>query len=164
MKRFLLLLIALIMSQLGRAQNSISLGWGFPATQTLMEHLLGVKTSVKGPFTFAYRYETPINFSFGANLAYVEVTSISETVTSKFNYASLMGSADYLFIAREKLKLYSGISAGAAYRYNGICADFLPALHLRFLGIRYQFSNLGVQAELGFGTNGILNVGVAYEF
>lgn len=164
MKKIYLILIFEAMIQFAPAQHSISVGVGFPATQTLIGNLLGLNTSTLGPFTVAYHYETPLPLSFGADLTYAQSTTYLEKSSISLNYISLMGNANYLFVAREKLKLYTGISIGAAYKYNNYCTNFFPALHLRLFGFRYLFSNIGIQAELGYGVNGILNVGGVYEF
>jgi hypothetical protein len=163
MKKIYLLAVLIGTLQNLTAQHNLSLGFGFPATQTLRNNLLRLKGSVIGPFNLSYQYETG-SLSLGTGITYVNTETYTENSSIGFTYLSLLGKANYLFIAREKLKLYSGISIGAAYRYNEFCADVFPALHLQLFGVRYQFAKLGAVAELGYGVNGILNVGVNYEF
>jgi len=102
---------------------------------------------------------------------------------SKMKNYHLAGRYDFNWISRQKLKLYSGLSLGLSMRtsntlyhdvrsvqddypdeliesfYRNKNTDFQYHMHVNCLGIRYGHV-WAIQAELGLGHRGYVNVGV----
>jgi len=106
---------------------------------------------------------------------------------SRINNISLAARYDFAWLMRDKLKFYSGLSAGLVARRSNtvyyemshfqeyypdeVLEDFLrdkktqlwPHLHVNALGLRYG-KQWALIAELGIGSRGYLNVGVSRVF
>jgi hypothetical protein len=168
------------------SKNEISFGIGFESWRDIRESFQEPFTSIFSfgfiknetvsnteTFTLNYKNYLTANTTIGATLNYQkfknqllfldEPTSIIET-----RYYTLMGRGDYYYLRSEIIKLYSGVAVGAMLGHeSGESIDSKNELYFafqaNFFGLRVG-KNLAGFFELGFGFNGIINMGLAYSF
>ena len=116
----------------------------------------------------------------GLNGSYVSYTNTKEyikngeTVKSvKWRDAFMSGMirADFHYVKKENVSMYSGLAAGVSFTSSKTLSgetnfeldnNTLFAFHINAFGIRFGKS-LGFFFEAGFGYNGMLNAGVNYR-
>ncbi len=87
---------------------------------------------------------------------------------SSDDYHSFGFGAEYHFLNKKIVQLYSGLSLGCTFQNN--YSDFYKSendldfnFHLNAIGVRVGKKIAGT-AELGFGYKGLINLGVSYQF
>ncbi len=107
------------------------------------------------------------------------------TLTSEYaydvTYTTFLARFDYFWKNSKKSAIYSGLAVGYVDVSSNMAiltdggnttsivafsaASSSVAFHLTAIGIKYKaFGNLGGFAELGYGCNGIVNLGLQYSF
>ncbi|QIL41884.1 hypothetical protein G7074_23020 [Pedobacter sp. HDW13] len=189
MKRILLLVLLIGFTNLVRAQKFEIYGaYGLGSAQEIIDGLSDMGTSLItggnassttshgfGPIIVGANYYLTARLTAGvlySNTSSKSTVSAGSTAGSDYKntYNVFMARTDYRYV-NKTIQLYSGISLGASIAKtkpeNGnstntaSSTDF--AYQVNALGIRAG-KNIGAFAELGFGYNGIINVGISAKF
>ena len=196
MKRLLPTLLCLCFIVSVRAQegqmfkNEINFTYGqFTAPQMLyvlgevfgaafsLGHFSTDNTVFLGAFGLEYFCSANEWFAYGANLLLDYSTSDSysvdkdgnKTFNGKYNlgWASVMPSAKFKWLRRERITLYSKLSAGPGMIFSngGSLMDKLTvSFQVTPIGMAVGKGSIKGFAEIGFGMQGIVNVGVQKRF
>jgi hypothetical protein len=94
----------------------------------------------------------------------------------KLSLITVMGTGTYHYLANsDNADLYSGLSLGWGIATASIDGDVATPLtvataggfsyHLSAIGFRYMFTdNIGAYTELGYGLNGLAQIGLSAKF
>jgi hypothetical protein len=169
---------------------SISVGYGFPSVFSDLDGYTGVgpfeigcnyHLSKKVSIGLIYTYSHATSPVF----LYSDVDQFGNVSTSAYKYgvtySTFLTRFDYFWKNSKKSAIYSGLALG----YVGVSATMVVvtdggntasissfsaaanglAYHLTAVGIKYKaIDRFGVFAELGYGREGILNLGLHYSF
>jgi hypothetical protein len=173
------------LNELGGVANFTEINTPFTDNPSISTRAIG---SIYGGFL--YHISNKINFGFNAAFgnystlwAYKDQVGVSSGNTVEFlnNYITLAARFNYNWLVEDKYRFYSGFGAGTSiilseYTFKSFdetelenktfirsTNSFQPDIQLTLIGIRAG-KNLAGFAELGFGYQGIFNVGVSYRF
>lgn len=128
-----------------------------------------------GPFILGSTFFLSKRIAVGPeiNLMGLKINSYysgGEIRRDRFFIANLSCRMDYYYVNKAQLQLYSGVALGGAYIFDQTADssshdDSGPfiAYQLNFFGIRYGKS-WAFYAEMGFGRNGLMNLGISKRF
>ena len=161
----------------------VYLGLGFPNFPGLIYSTYGNGGgSSVGPFCATFKYGIQDKIAVGGTLNYSSASTADlsngngGTYAYKFSLITVMGSGSYHFLSSDKADLYSGLSMGwaiASLTTEGTTGAFSSApeavggftYHLTPIGFRYMFTdNIGAYTELGWGLNGLAQIGLSAKF
>ncbi len=124
------------------------------------------KARFVGNYSLSYAYHSRRWLQVGATLTFGAITQArrdnitNEKVSNENQYAgSAMATVRFVYLYREKVQLYSGLSVGIAGG-SGVC---LPWIDPTFLGCSFG-KNLFGFAEIGGGISGWGRIGIGYRF
>ncbi|MBO7467187.1 MAG: hypothetical protein J6T94_05865 [Bacteroidaceae bacterium] len=196
MKKYFPILLCLCFIVPVRAQeglmlkNEINVTYGqFTAPQMLyvlgevfgaafsLGHFQADNTVFLGALGLEYFRSTNDWFAYGASLLLDYSTSDSysvdkdgnKTLNGKYNlgWASMMPSVKFKWLRREKITLYSKLSAGPGMIFSNE-GSLMDKLSVSFqatpIGLAVGKGSIRGFAEIGFGMQGIVNVGVQKRF
>ena len=143
-----------------------------------------------GPFQLGAQYQIGEKFSLGLQYSYCkastamyeETDNLGNSFSYKFDVSlnTIFVNGDYYWFDINRIALYSGLGFGYAqvkaavsfsdnashsgdFSYSGLASTF--GWQLRLIGVKANIvKGLGAYADLGFGWNGILEVGLKYTF
>ena len=123
--------------------------------------------------TVYYMYHASRLISVGGNFVYQKFDRewylLGEQVsTNSINYYTFMGRVDFNYVRTRLLRMYSGVALGifhASESGESVEDNTLTkgALQVNAFGLRVG-KQLAGYLEFGFGFNGIIAAGIAYEF
>jgi len=167
-----------------KGDMSIMVGYGLPNLVSNFDGATGY-----GPFEIGYQYHLSNKVSIGLIYTYAHATgptiNYADGLGNSFSYdydvsySTFLVRGDYFWVNKNKTAIYSGLGLGyvsvsssvvmvSGTNTSASIAAFSAtesglAYHLTALGIKYKaFGHLGVFAELGYGYNGALNLGLQY--
>jgi hypothetical protein len=139
----------------------------------------GGLTDTKSPGAFFFGYSRTLNriISMGFVASYQEFTyqSYGSTTTAAIDYSDILLSGiarvTFCYVNKPIFRMYSGIGIGITIVYgkvkNNTSEDtdrkLFPAGQITLMGLRVGRALSGF-GEFGFGTNGIITLGVSYKF
>lgn len=167
--------------------NEFHLSYGFGSIQQLTNvtsvTFLGnseeqTTRNTIGPIIFGYKRNFGLNLSFGIEYSYTCFESYylyNNVINSKsFRYFHLlMLNSNYIYITNKWVQMYSGINFGFIYCNNNLTYSiFKNPPFASGTVFAYQVNVFSLRAgnkyggffELGYGCNGIVNIGVSYKF
>ena len=170
-----------------KGSSHIFVGYGAPNIPALVVTILGAGGgSSFGPFVASYQYGVIDKLAIGGQIGYASGSSSDLTWTDNttstiqhFSYTlsliTVMAKADYHYLSSDKADLYSGLMVGfgIANLSTSGTKDPLganisaggPTYAVTAIGFRYLFTdNLGAYADLGYGMNGIITLGLSAKF
>ncbi|HEX8039268.1 MAG TPA: hypothetical protein VF490_08950, partial [Chryseosolibacter sp.] len=131
--------------------------------------------STTGPFIAGYGFYLSKRLTLGPELNFTQLRikenySTGERVRDNFVFVNLSARLDFRYVNRESVQMYSGICLGPSYIFDQSTdsstkdqSGFFVSYQLNFFGIRFGREWAGY-AELGFGRNGLLSVGMSRHF
>jgi opacity protein-like surface antigen len=174
-------------------KNEIYASYGFGSSQELVTALADVfeamfsftdgdfkVTGIGGPVQLGYKRVIDDYLGIGLmasythfNSEYLKKSDKSVLFTTNNFFWAVMVKLDFYYVINEWVQMYSGGSFGVIncdrtqripndpkpYNLN----ETLPSYQLNLFSLRAGKS-IGGYFELGFGTNGIINLGVSYKF
>ena len=172
-----------------QGSSHIFVGYGLPNIPAMLVTALGAGGgSSFGPFVASYQYGVIDKLAIGGQIGYASGTSSDQTWT-EFNGSSIvtqhysltlsivtvMAKADYHYLSSDKADLYSGLMVGYGIASVSTSGTKDPSgatisaggtsYAITAIGFRYIFTdNIGAYADLGYGVNGIITVGVSAKF
>ncbi|MEI7978270.1 MAG: hypothetical protein WCI53_05455 [Bacteroidota bacterium] len=168
--------------------KQIYLGLGWPNIPGLVYTTLGSGGgSSFGPICASFQYGIKDKITVGGTLNYSSANSpsfsgedINGNTTSyslKLSLITIMATGTYHYSNSDKADFYSGISLGYGIASAGIDGNKGvgttitvaevggAAYHITPIGFRYMFSdNIGAYTELGYGWNGLAQIGLSAKF
>ncbi len=168
--------------------SHVFLGYGAPNFPGLLFTALGSGSggSSIGPLVLSYQYGIKDKISIGGQIGYCSATSPSLTgvdanfkatsYTYSMSLINIMAVGNYHYLESDRADLYSGLGVGYGIITTstdgnpGVGPTAIPTIagttyQLNLLGFRYMFSdNIGAYTELGFGLNGLAQVGLSAKF
>lgn len=169
------------------AKTEIGIAYGFASIQEIASSLADLIVTIGtggyivvesygafGPLSGSYNYYVSDLLSVGAEATfftikrnYTESGSSTPTVTTRDNIITFQGSLDLHWWTPGPFELSSGISGGAGLISQHLIDNdslsgasvWFPAFNLGILRVRLG-KEIGVFAEVGFGTRGTLVVGL----
>ena len=160
---------------------------------TAVPNYLGIITilggSKSGPYQVGVQYMLTNRLAIGAQFSTSGATTSSKTNYDYFTNTSydykfklglrtFMANADYYWMHKKKVALYTGIAAGYAGvkvstsfsdnqdHSNDVSFSALGSgisYQIKAIGLRANFvKGLGIYADLGYGLNGIVGLGLQY--
>jgi len=192
MKKNLLVILWIMNCAASRGQdssyyrNEMYAGYGLLSDMRIAfesEAFLGIITTAEyadikgtGAFIAGYNRYLSHKFSLGGEISYqyLEMNgqySSGEPIHNRYSFLNLMARCDYHYLNKEMVQLYSGFALGPAFIMGkwkddaGVEDNFAPfvSYQFNFIGLRVGKEWAGF-AEVGFGRNGLLNVGLSGKF
>lgn len=135
-------------------------------------------TSYSGAYTLTYKYSPIKQLAIGLSLGYDamkgEIKRKEDLAgTFKSSWVSTVLSADYVYLNKKIIQLYSGLAAGATFvtlqdtdlktRETASDTQAIFNFQINLLGIRVGKALAGY-VEAGFGYKGLVNAGISYQF
>ena len=124
------------------------------------------KARFVGNYSLSYAYhsrrwlQVGATLTFGATIQARRDNLTNEKISNESQYAgSAMATVRFVYLYRESVQLYSGLSVGLAGG-SGVC---LPWIDPTFLGCSFGKKLFGF-AEIGGGLSGWGRIGVGYRF
>lgn len=129
--------------------------------------------STAGPIRIGLKHHEGKHLMLGGEFNYTNVETLDKyssgaTVFTNFQHYTLMGSANYKYIDKPGLTLYTGGGLGVCFakatnhENNRKMNDLYLAFQADFLGVRVG-KTVGFFAEVGYGFNGFLSGGLFYR-
>ena len=184
MKRIILMAIVLCTTAFSASaqsyempKNEIMIGGGY-ATPTLFAESLGdVFTGddkSMGVYSVTYLRNLNKHFSVGATLAFEDIYCEAKTQKIHSDYLSIMPTSRAYWFRGKNFGMYSRLAAGLAVNfYKDGATDDSPGKSATAMDFAFQASPVCLEAgsekvsgflELGYGFQGIFNVGVKFGF
>lgn len=134
-----------------------------------------------GLFFVGYNRFLSPKFKIGLSASFIPVTTTTDIIyidhsTSQYkvrdNFLTFMARADFQYVKKEYVSMYSGLAAGASFIHTEVISGdadvqdpskVLFAFQLNAFGIRVGKGFAGF-VEIGFGYNGIVCGGLSYQF
>ncbi len=123
-----------------------------------------------GSYSLRYDYNVLKWLAVGGRLSYEGAKYQNSGVDCLYHKANFAMELLFTYINRNNLQLYSGVSMGLVYRWDGAKGsklDFkpmLPCANLIPIGIRVGGKHFFGLAELNLGSESLMNLGVGYKF
>ncbi len=170
-----------------QGSKHVHLGLGFPNFPGLIFTALGGGGgSSFGPLLTTFEYGVADKIAIGGTFGYSTASSPSldgfdangnnKSYTLNLNLLTIMARATYHYSNSDKADFYSGISLGYANASVGISEGSIIntvsyasvggfAYQFTPIGFRYMFTdNIGAHTELGYGLNGLAQIGLSAKF
>ena len=140
-----------------------SFNHNFLASETYPEH-------ANPAITAGYQYRISKKINLGPELVIDKFWF--EGWEDHYRFTSLLGRCNIILHESMKTKVYSGISAGVAFRNaietsNGIIDerhDTYLALHLYLISVDFKLRKFSITTNTGLGVSGLVNLGIKYHF
>ncbi|MGL4853538.1 MAG: outer membrane beta-barrel protein [Phocaeicola sp.] len=179
MRKFFLLSAILFMAITATAQkHEISISYGIPTSMDVENSLangfigvsgLDLDESFSGSFNLEYMYRLNEKIAVGAIVSY-EHASI-KSVDFKEDFISVLPAFKMNWVNKELFRFYSKVAAGVTIDKASIEVNSQKESDTD-LKFGYQVSPIGLEVgkelngflELGYGVQGIANIGVRFKF
>jgi len=166
-----------------QGSKHVHLGLGFPNFPGLIYSLYGPGGgSSVGPFVATFKYGVMDKLAIGGTVNYSSASTGNFTnfnggnYSYKFTLITAMANGSYHYSNSDKVDFYSGLSLGWAIA--SLTTEGTPDLgesgpasvggftyHVTPIGFRYLFTeNIGAYTELGWGLNGLAQIGLSAKF
>lgn len=133
--------------------------------------IISTELSATGPVIIGFNFRNSKKLTIGPEINLMQLGirdrySSGITVHGSYFVTNVSGRVDFRYVKRENLQMYSGILLGISYIFDQSSDELdddstlFPSYQLNFFGIRFGKSWAGY-AEVGFGRNGLLNIGVS---
>ena len=134
-------------------------------------HITSTELSTTGPVIIGFNFRNSKKLTIGPEINLMQLKirdrySSGITVHGSYFVTNVSSRIDFRYVKRENLQMYSGIMLGISYIFDQSSDELddnstlFPSYQLNFFGIRFGKS-WGGYAEIGFGRNGLLNIGVS---
>ncbi len=161
----------------------VYLGLGFPNFPGVIYSLFGAGGgSSVGPFVATFKYAVKDKLAIGGTVNYSSASTGNFTnlnggnYSYKFTLITAMANGSYHYSNSDKADFYSGFSLG--YGFASFTTEGTPDLgesgpasvggvawQITPIGFRYLFTeNIGAYTELGYGLNGLAQIGLSAKF
>lgn len=179
----LLVLFGTLRVQAQTPRSEVQVGYGLGSATLLIEGIADVLASAlvpgsirsvnrtgTGPFIVGYNRYVSERFSVGVQGSYINSNATYTTTSGEFKgsnrYLTALLRGDYRWLNRG-VQMYSGLGLGGSYLTSDVGGKSDNSLGFAFqvnaLGVRVG-KRVGAFAEVGFGFNGIVTVGVSAKF
>ncbi|MGL5015938.1 MAG: outer membrane beta-barrel protein [Bacteroidales bacterium] len=172
MKKIILFLAVLFTASMASAQkHELSIGYGYP-TSSQLNHtlanafsLLGIDESFSGSFNLEYMYKLNPKMAVGMIVGYEQASDDAFDYSEKF--INIMPAFRMTWVEKKIFRFYSkvalGITIDNAEVGNQDDSDVEFAYQIAPLGFEVGRCFAGF-AELGYGCQGIAQIGLRYKF
>jgi len=170
-------------------KNEISVSYGFASAQVIYDDAdytffaSSRETKISGfggPISIAYKRIFDgcagveiIGLYTAYNTQFINSNNNSILHSSTNKFYSILAKFDFYYLTNEWAQLYSGLGIGvtsgtSSLKYSDQAQTqnyekTFPAAQITFFSLRVG-KQIGGYFEFGFGTNGILNLGLSYKF
>jgi len=160
--------------------QEIGVGFAEGLASVLSFGTLQTNDHVAGPIIVGYKRNIDMNFTVGLMASYTGIESEWKKTNSNLllstnheDFYTLMTRFDIVYVTNKWVQMYSGLSVGCTNWKSDISYtdttkghqfnEFHIAAHVNVFGLRVE-NKIGGFFELGFGYNGIINLGITYKF